>query len=1325
MSDYIQIPDVLQSLDDLPEGRLKAFLSRCRQISQQRLSLDSLRSLYLSNRSDFINIVEELSLRGFSFHTAKPNNILPPGVVSTASLIWASEDHERFQRLDYQSLGLSGFNQRFKVNSDRFFHYVPIEGFKTINRNLDIALLESELLKAGFEVKVAVDGVIKETSQAYLINYKEDDAGISDSNEDEQKASEDLMKIKDAFPEERFWRFRNYCTRLGITYISDITPNHLEEHKRRKGVSSNKVDEIKVRLKDLLHNENVNNESDNDEDSNHGSANLETSATIEDVFTENQYNTFRKYCKDSDIHVIEDVTEEHLARYSRIPGVGVGKVNAVRDRISLFLSPNKTAASLKIKDVITDFKYRSFFAFCKQNDIETIDQLTEKHFEEYGLMRGVGVGKVNSVREIVAMRLNQVKAAPIQKADEQSQTSINAVFHENMFRLFREFCSNHSLQTIFDITSKHLIDFKNSKGVGINRVEGVEERLNAELAKYQEDGVFPEDDIALVSIGLHSENLKIEDVFMERKYNTFREFCDTKGIITLGQITSEHLYEYLKQPSVGKKKHQEVMKILGVYSVSSSNVVEVFKSGEIFDAIKDIEVQALFYNYGFHTKSTSRLTIKEIEGKELTELREEFEPQLLISLSQVLLKQNTPGGIINNLKSNLPERDYSIIVHRYGMGKTLEETGKSFGVTRERVRQIAKKAIRKISAYLKRQHFSEVVKILSPHEAFITEEQLVEIVGEEYSFVVGLLKQEIFLLNYNDRLGIFLLTDIDKKDLKQVEGFFEDLPQLFPAAEFHQSLEEVLQSIGIENPSEEMLQRLFENERYTRYGVLYSRYRLSMNQVLNYLFKHYIKEPLRVDEKGAAYLQSLAKQHLNYDLGSTLRSIDARIRDAEDVILVDSSTFQYFDSESFDEGFISQVEEYLHEELKIKEVVNTEELYEHFYDEIKQLGILSKLHLYSLIRYYLDDKFIIGKGNTLNIFTSENAKVSREERLVAFMKKNGGLCTKDQLLEVMKPLYKIDFTVGQSDQLIPWGTNSVILVENLNLSNAEKDQLKQFFLNGFEEGFTTANKLYKDMMFDRKLSVLLRNKGIDEPAKLPALIKIMIPNVKGHTNFLYLDGSKYDSIDKVIEEKFTEETSRQEIRDLLLEFGYKEMMVGNILKRVMEHGKFTEVDFNVLYPTKKIDITVDTLNEIKAFAEEAQGDKNYLSVSSLKGYRRKLPPVQFRWNPFLLTSLLEQCGYRQIKKNISDYRYDKLIVVKEDSPLQTFEDLILYILEYEFTGNMHEYSIYEYLMEHGIVREQEYNHKKVLPHEIRNSEKLEFDDLGYVTTIKQGETNVI
>ena len=62
---------------------------------------------------------------------------------------------------------------------------------------------------------------------------------------------------------------------------------------------------------------------------------------------------------------------------------------------------------------------------------------------------------------------------------------------------------------------------------------------------------------------------------------------------------------------------------------------------------------------------------------------------------QAVLKEE-----INDVLSTLSERERKIIILRFGLNnevpRTLEEVGQMFGVTRERIRQIEAKALRKL-----------------------------------------------------------------------------------------------------------------------------------------------------------------------------------------------------------------------------------------------------------------------------------------------------------------------------------------------------------------------------------------------------------------------------------------------------------------------------------------------------------------------------------------------------------------------------------------------------------------------------------------------------
>jgi hypothetical protein len=146
--------------------------------------------------------------------------------------------------------------------------------------------------------------------------------------------------------------------------------------------------------------------------------------------------------------------------------------------------------------------------------------------------------------------------------------------------------------------------------------------------------------------------------------------------------------------------------------------------------------------------------------------------------------------------------------------------------------------------------------------------------------------------------------------------------------------------------------------------------------------------------------------------------------------------------------------------------------------------------------------------------------------------------------------------------------------------------------------------------------------------------------------------------------------------------------------------------FDLLYPANEFLIPDEVVQALTAVVEQHMQGKRYISLNQLTEYTEKLLIIPFRWNPFVMRSILVKHGFRQISKIHRDYRYDKILLVKEASEIQTFEELVYLVLKEEYEGNMHEVKVYEFLVERGILREQDSDYDKVLPSEIKDSGKL-------------------
>ena len=143
-----------------------------------------------------------------------------------------------------------------------------------------------------------------------------------------------------------------------------------------------------------------------------------------------------------------------------------------------------------------------------------------------------------------------------------------------------------------------------------------------------------------------------------------------------------------------------VEKINKVSSISSQLAKELGREPKPEEIAKrmDISVEEVVQIISISQKPQSiESTIRQEDDTELEQVipdKESHSPEEIVTMS--LLKDQ-----IEDVLDTLSEREKGIIKLRFGLGdgekKTLEEVGRAFNVTRERARQIEKKALRKLA----------------------------------------------------------------------------------------------------------------------------------------------------------------------------------------------------------------------------------------------------------------------------------------------------------------------------------------------------------------------------------------------------------------------------------------------------------------------------------------------------------------------------------------------------------------------------------------------------------------------------------------------------
>lgn len=120
----------------------------------------------------------------------------------------------------------------------------------------------------------------------------------------------------------------------------------------------------------------------------------------------------------------------------------------------------------------------------------------------------------------------------------------------------------------------------------------------------------------------------------------------------------------------------------------------------------------------------------------------------------------------------------------------------------------------------------------------------------------------------------------------------------------------------------------------------------------------------------------------------------------------------------------------------------------------------------------------------------------------------------------------------------------------------------------------------------------------------------------------------------------------------------------------------------------------------------------YFAFSSIFDYE-SFPKCPYKWNGFLLESLISEydTGFRIISPQIRDRRYQRGIIISNDSPFNTFEDLVIGNLLSDRISTLTETELLKYLKMHGLIV------TSIIPQELYECPKLPFKN--EVFTVKK------
>lgn len=721
-----------------------------------------------------------------------------------------------------------------------------------------------------------------------------------------------------------------------------------------------------------------------------------------------------------------------------------------------------------------------------------------------------------------------------------------------------------------------------------------------------------------------------------------------------------------------------------------------------------------------------------IDQLKMDSLKSRIIKDIAIYYSEMIDNLTSMREILNEVFKNPIEQ--LIISDRILNNKyTLEEVGNKANVTRERIRQIEAKILTRtkqillkygLEFYKNRVEDKSIIKVSS--------DDVISVLIAKYGNFDGL-----YYAEYINSI-VPISSENTLKKLETILISIKKSRNIVSNVEFDNSISE------LQNDSNEDLINVIKNNSekiVVSYGLkIYKNYifpvKMPKIQAIDFIVNNYYKTGINtIDNDDLFKLKACLEEILGDDVANEFFSGDKKkltkrlnsILDKEkDLVKIRSNEYAPFNKDLIPKDILNSMFDFISKELDKNDVLLTSKIFKEFAPKLNGLKV-TEYYMYYTLKYFFSNVFTFGHGNTMRIYKKNESEKDTYSVIKNILSKNNDCISLEKLRERFGfELYTIEqICIIHSDLLL---ANGYLRTVDVSFSKEFVSYIKskgEYLLN--KKGYILVKRLQEELIFDKRYSKELIKSGSKDINVFAKLIRPIFSEYKGHSNMRYitLKSDSFSILDVLLMEikesidsyKFTREDFSKVGKDSL---GYGVMTVYKFLQQGIDSGQILPLDEDYLIGKDDFDIDNDQLNEVKDYLNNKLLEKDYLTITQLRGLNVDLPPIDFDWTPELLDYVaVHLLSYKKVDAPVQSYRSDPLIICKKDSSL-TYVELIKRKLS-EYTGNSYKTDVSKYLVKNGLMKYKE-NGDYHIPNQLLKDHVLVLDSVN--GSISLGDTNV-
>ena len=625
------------------------------------------------------------------------------------------------------------------------------------------------------------------------------------------------------------------------------------------------------------------------------------------------------------------------------------------------------------------------------------------------------------------------------------------------------------------------------------------------------------------------------------------------------------------------------------------------------------------------------------------------------------------------------EREFNVVCRR-AKGDTLEEIGKIFGVTRERVRQIEAKSVGRFNKYR-----SDAKKIfyflhaLTDGKSLLTLDDAKNFLdatdAEMLWFFVAKTNLSSSVFHFDEELNAIIFADENRLDENDL---IKNLPDIMDEEIF----EKTITNLAREKKCSVELIKIKLSKVYRHSGKIFHRGRLTLTFECGYVLKERFPHGYKIgDETFYSRFMRYLQEIFDEKILLTQRNVDAKIGTIG--FLCDRGKYIHPDFVHISPEIIERVKNFIdgsdrtaifYKEIfeTLKEFFVGTQITNHYF---LQGAIKFHNFPYTLRKDYLTKSDEIDMGKEFDNFVAERGEVSAQEI------KENFISFKD---------FNIAFLVGRCPEIIRIGDGILIHATHLNLHEEDFEPIKNFIRQNCSTPINS--RVLFDLFFERFADFMTRNE-IQSHNKLFGVLQYMFRDDFNFSRPYISTADIKDINNKKFLLRLLESIEEIAIEDLIgiceengIHYVARTYLIDSL------RPDFIRVDEFTLMRPESIGVTDEIISAVVESIQSAIERNGGWQVAQTFEDYEWLPQLETLWNSFLLESVVSLADdtLYSLKIPSTSANFSSTVFLSEEFAEDDYQSFLKKILiaEHGKEPFRSEKEIFNWLKEQGLCNKK-------------------------------------